>query len=239
VSALSFCSPDVSSQAIVARTPMERLARAAGAHFERRDGWQVATRFGPGTEGERRRIERAVAFVDRSSMTKLELHGEPRLLADVVASVSGAAPPSPGLATSSNGAWWCAVTPGRVLILGEPAKATVLRAAVGDAVGKQNLTVVELTCALAALSLLGPGSRELLARFCAIDVRPSATPIAGFRPGSIARTPGYLLREGEDRLLIMVGWALGEYLWQVVADAAEHLGGGPVGADAITERQGA
>jgi hypothetical protein len=31
----------------------------------------------------------------------------------------------------------------------------------------------------------------------------------------------------------MVGWALGEYLWQVVADAAGHLGGGPVGAGAI------
>jgi hypothetical protein len=35
----------------------------------------------------------------------------------------------------------------------------------------------------------------------------------------------------------MVGWALGEYLWEVVADAAQHLGGGPVGADAIAERQ--
>jgi len=58
------------------------------------------------------------------------------------------------------------------------------------------------------------------------------TPVGGFRPGSVARTPGYVLREAEDRLLVMVGWALGEYLWQVVADAARHLGGGPVGADA-------
>jgi sarcosine oxidase, subunit alpha len=37
----------------------------------------------------------------------------------------------------------------------------------------------------------------------------------------------------DRQLLIMVGWALGEYLWHVVADAAEHLGGGPVGAGAI------
>ena len=47
----------------------------------------------------------------------------------------------------------------------------------------------------------------------------------------MARTPGYVLVEAEDRLLVLVGWALGEYLWEVVADAAEHLGGGPVGAD--------
>ncbi len=32
---------------------------------------------------------------------------------------------------------------------------------------------------------------------------------------------------------MLVGWALGEYLWQVVADAAADLGGGPVGAEAL------
>ena len=35
----------------------------------------------------------------------------------------------------------------------------------------------------------------------------------------------------------MVGWALGEYLWQVVADAAEQLGGGPVGAEALADHR--
>jgi sarcosine oxidase gamma subunit len=83
------------------------------------------------------------------------------------------------------------------------------------------------------MTLAGPLCRELLARFCAIDVRPAVSPVASFRPGSVARTPGYVLVEGEDRLLIMVGWALGQYLWDVVADAAAHLGGGPVGVDAL------
>jgi heterotetrameric sarcosine oxidase gamma subunit len=87
---------------------------------------------------------------------------------------------------------------------------------------------VDLTSGLAALSLSGPLANELLARFCAIDVRPASMPVAAFRPGSVARTPGYVLRTGESELLIMVGWALGAYLWEVVADAASHLGGGPV-----------
>ena len=34
----------------------------------------------------------------------------------------------------------------------------------------------------------------------------------------------------------LVGWALGEYLWQVVADAAAQLGGGPVGAEALARQ---
>jgi hypothetical protein len=37
----------------------------------------------------------------------------------------------------------------------------------------------------------------------------------------------------EDRFLILFGAAYGQYVWTVVADAARHLGGGPVGADAI------
>jgi glycine cleavage system aminomethyltransferase T len=92
---------------------------------------------------------------------------------------------------------------------------------------------IDVTCALAALTLVGPGWRELLARFCAIDAREPALRVGALRPGSIARTPGYLLRQREDELLLLFGWAFGEYMYEVVADAAGHLGGGPVGADAL------
>jgi hypothetical protein len=42
-----------------------------------------------------------------------------------------------------------------------------------------------------------------------------------------------VLRESEDRFLVLFGWALGEYMWTVVADAAEHLGARPAGVDAL------
>jgi heterotetrameric sarcosine oxidase gamma subunit len=235
---LAFLTPDAVSESVSARTPMERLARAAGARSERRDGWSVAVAYGEPAI-ERERLAQSVAFADRSSLTKLELQAEPGVLAAVVAAAGGGVTLKPGSAARVATVWWCPVTPSRVLALGEPAGADALRAAVAGAVNEvadgENVTVADVTCGLAALALLGPGARELLARFCAIDVRPAVTPVAGFRPGSVARTPGYVLRDGEDRLLVMVGWALGEYLWQVVADAAENLGGGPVGADALEE----
>lgn len=234
---LDFLTPDASSDSI-ARTPMERPARAAGARFEVRDGWNVAVAFGDAGV-ERTRLEQTVAFADRSQLTKLELQAEPKVLAAVVAAASGGLELELGVAARAEDAWWCPVTPSRVLVLGECSAASELREAVARAAadaggaGAPTITVLDVTCGLAALALIGPGARELLARFCAIDVRPAVTPVAGFRPGSVARTPGYLLREGEQRLLVLVGWALGEYLYEVVADAAGHLGGGPVGADAL------
>lgn len=230
MSVLEFLTPESSSDAVVARTPMERPARSAGATFERRAGWNVAAAFRD-PELERRRIEETVGFADRSQLAKLELQGEPARLAGLVLSAAGVEL-QPGRAALAGGVWWCPVTPARVLALAEPSGAAQLRAAVAA----EGVTVVDVTCGLAAMTLIGPGARELLARFCAIDVRPAVTPVAGFRPGSVARTPGYVLVESEQRLLVLVGWALGEYLWEVVADAAANLRGGPVGADALEVR---
>jgi glycine cleavage system aminomethyltransferase T len=214
VSALAFLTPDAAPGTTVARTPMERPARAAGARFEVRDGWNVATGFAS-DEVERARVTEAVGFADRSAMRKLELHGE---------ALSSLAL-KPAIAEPRAGAWWCPVTPSRVLVLG------------GAEVPElpDGVSVVDVTSGLCAMALVGPGCRELLARFCAIDVRPSVAPVTAFRPGSVARTPGYVLVEAEQRLLIAVGWALGQYIWEVVADAAEHLGGGPIGADVLAE----
>jgi glycine cleavage system aminomethyltransferase T len=120
-----------------------------------------------------------------------------------------------GQATRTNGGWRCPVTRDRTLVIGD-------REAEG----------IDLTSSLAALTIAGPLAREVFARFCALDLRPQALPVGGFRPGSVARTPGYVLREDDDRFLMLFGWALGEYMWTVVADAASALGGAPEAARA-------
>ena len=83
------------------------------------------------------------------------------------------------------------------------------------------------------MTILGPLAREVFARFTAIDLRPQVTPVHAWRPGSVARTGGAILCEAPDRYLMLFGAALGQYVWTLVADAAEHLGGGPVGVDAL------
>jgi glycine cleavage system aminomethyltransferase T len=184
---------------VVARSPMERQARAAGARFEVRDGWNVAVAY----RGEADAL-RTVAFADASHLRKFEVQGELPALEF-------------GRATVDGDATWLPMTATRALVLG----------------GEPPAGAIEVTTGFAALRLAGPLARETFARFTAIDLRPQVTRPGDWRPGSVARTPGGILCEAEDRFLMLFGAALGQYVWTVVADAAGHLGGGPVGDDAL------
>jgi glycine cleavage system aminomethyltransferase T len=183
----------------IARSPMERRARAAGARFERRDGWNVATSFA----GERAALG-AVGFADCSHLPKYELQGDLPALAL-------------GRATADGDSTWLPMTATRALVLG----------------GERPDRALDVTTAFGALRLAGPLARETFARFTALDLRPRVTRPGDWRPGSVARTPGGVLCEAEDRYLMLFGSAFGQYMWTVVEDAARHLGGGPVGYDAL------
>lgn len=233
-----FLSPDAATPAggftPVARSSMARSARAAGARFEVRDGWEVAVAYST-PEAEATACSTGVGWADSSHFGKLELQASPDGLAAIVAQCAGGAALELGCATRAADAWWCPMTPERALVIAEPSVIGELRERLEEAVAAAPgaAGVIEVTSNYGALTLVGPQARELFARFCALDLRPSATPVRGLRPGSVARGPGVVLREGEDRFLVLFGWALGQYVWTVVADAGSHLGGGPVGADAL------
>ena len=225
MSSLAFLSPGPGA---VAKSPMEPGAAAAGAVFEERDGWKVAISF-PGEDYS------TVGFADLSHLGKIELQAGAEDLAAMVASATGGASLELGQATRVGGAWWCPYSPTRAVVLCSPGDTVALRdhltAAVADANGLAS--VIDITASQGAMTILGPLAREVFARFTAIDLRPQVTPVHGWRPGSVARTGGAILCEAPDRYLMLFGAALGQYVWTLVTDAAEHLGGGPVGVDAL------
>jgi glycine cleavage system aminomethyltransferase T len=208
---------ETNSAEAVARSPMERLARQAGARFEVRDGFNVAVEF-PGAGGAG--STDTVSWADVSHLGKLELQGS----SEAIDAAAGTELPF-GTAVRLDDAWWCRLTQTRALVIGKRPRLN----------GADGLDVLDVTCNFAALTLLGPLARETFARFCALDLRPQATPVSALRPGSIGRQPGLVIREAEERYLFLFGWATGEYMWSVVADAGGHLGGAPVGVDALRE----
>jgi len=227
---LEFLSPGARA---LARSPMERQALAAGARLERREGWNVAVAF-DGPELERERCRETVGFADLSHLGKVELQASASDLTRIAASHTGG-PPELGRATRTDGAWWCLFTPERGILLCQAGALPGLRDDLDNAAAgcEGPASVVDVTTAFAGLAIVGPLAGETFARFSALDLRPRATPVGGFRPGSVARTPGAVLREAEERFLMLFGAALGQYMWTVVADAAGSLGGGPVGVDAL------
>jgi glycine cleavage system aminomethyltransferase T len=206
----------------VAHTPMERLARGAGARFEVRDGWNVAVEFPGGAGGTGSRD--TVGWADVSHLAKVELQGP----ADAIDAAAGGELPF-SAAVRRDDAWWCRLTQTRALVIGAggPGRGG------GGRAGSYGVDVLDVTSNFAAITLVGPLARETFARFCALDLRPQVTPVNGLRPGSVGRQPGLVIREDEDRYLFLFGWATGEYMWSVVADAGGHLGGAPIGVDAL------
>jgi glycine cleavage system aminomethyltransferase T len=211
---IEFLSTSISAAA-PARSPLLDAALAAGARTALRDGWEVADSFGDASEEATACLE-AVGFADISQLGKLELQH------------SGNGSFTPGKASRILGGWRCPVRPTLDLVLVEPSELAATRESLAGE-GR----VCDLSGSLAALAISGPLARETFARLCALDLREGSLPVHGFRPGSVARTPGYVLREAPDRFLMLFGAAYGQYVWEVVADAVERLGGRPVGADAL------
>lgn len=213
---LAPVAPGEGDRAPIARSPMQGSAAQDGARFELRDGWNVAVDYGVTPVAE------AAGWADTSHLAKLELQGA----TDAIDTAAGVPLPF-GTAVRQDDAWWCRLTPTRALVVGvSPAVHERLSSADG-------INLVDATTSFAAITLVGPLAREVFARFSAIDVRPAITPVGALRPGSIARQPGILICEAEDRYLLLFGWATGEYVWSVVADAGHHLGGRPIGLDAL------
>ncbi|MGH2937839.1 MAG: hypothetical protein ACRDPE_06925 [Solirubrobacterales bacterium] len=211
---LDFLSPRPSSGTTL-RSPMLDAALVAGAAEEMRDGWAVPASFGDSV-AESEACLTDVGFADASALGKFEVSG-------------GSARAGGNAAVRLADGWRCPVRPDRELVLCEPAAAARRHADLSAGSAR----VCDLTASLAALVIAGPLAQETFARFCALDFRESAFPVGGFRPGSVARTPGFVLREAPRRYLMLFGAAYSDYIWGTVTLAVRGLGGRPVGATAL------
>ena len=211
----------------------------AGAQIEERDGWRVAANYGD-TIAEKKACSESVGVAELSSLGITELLANPAVIEAITTEVAGTAAKL-GEAVFAGGAWWCTVKPDRVLAITSPGDTASLRGRLESAAAARNelTSVTDLTSTLTTFSVSGPLARDTFARITALDLREREFPLRGFLPGSIGRVPGLLLRQGPDSFLHTFGAASAQYMWESVIDAAEELGGRPVGIDALGPLGGA
>lgn len=231
-------------------TPLRRSAMhqhhlALGASMVDQDGWQQPKSYGS-VDGELRSLRESVGLCDVSPAAKLILKG--RHVGQVVStSFPGAAPLDTGTVTT-------------VVLTDRPEIGVVRLARLADdeliALTDTGLSggladylggspdncfhLVDMTSALAGVRLIGPSAPELLTDLAESDTSDFAfhdrqcvqTRVAGIH-GLILRwdtagLPGYEIYFSRD---------FGEYLWDVLLEAGEELGGIPVGVESLAQLQ--
>ncbi|MGE5746813.1 MAG: sarcosine oxidase subunit gamma family protein, partial [Solirubrobacterales bacterium] len=200
---LDFLSPNGAGGGVAAASPLEPWLREAGARFEEREGWLVATTFGS-PDAELDALRTTAGIADRSALGKLELQGTPDAVGSLLASVLPGGPPGPGETADLDGAFVWLSSPDRAVALTEPAETRSVMGLLESVCGvSPHCAVVELTAGLAAIELSGPRARPLLERLTSIDVRPSRLPVGGVRAGAVAKLAATLLRSEDDAYLIL------------------------------------
>jgi heterotetrameric sarcosine oxidase gamma subunit len=90
-----------------------------------------------------------------------------------------------------------------------------------EGAGELDEEVIDMSAAWAALEVEGPGAGRVLRRLTELDL--DDLPLVGH----LAHIRALVARPDHDRFLIVFPQEYGHYLWEVVVDAAEPLGGGP------------
>ena len=240
---LAFLSPDLAEAAggftPVVQSNIEAALVADGAQIQERDGWRVAVGYGD-PAAESKAVAETVGIAELSCLGVIELIAPPASVEQVVTQVAGQQVRL-GEASWGADAWWCPVRPDRVLAVTDPANTGTLREQMEQSAAASPglCTVTDLTSSLTAFCSVGPRARDCFARYCALDLRDREMPVRGFMPGSVGRVPGMIVRQSKDRYLHLFGAASAEYMWETVIDAAEELGGRPVGIDALGPLGGA
>ncbi len=219
------------------RSPLYRTLEAAGAGFARLNGYAAAESFGGETDEEANAAKR-LGLADLTPLRRLGFKGwniDPWLAAN------GAAPGADSNRTypQADGTRIARLGPGEVVLLGDRAGGGTLIDALdkawsmADADGCFRVDREETSC---WLLLSGAHAPAMLAKVCAVDLRPAFFTEHAIAQTNLARLNAVILRAdlgGMPAYDILSDIASAAYLWEALRDAMAEFDGAPVGLAAI------
>ena len=119
---------------------------------------------------------------------------------------------------TGDGVFWYPISARRALVLCPAPLHDAVRGQVGGRFA------LDLTGAYSVLAIVGPEAATVLRRLTHLHHVPAG--------GEIAHVQGHVLA-CEGGYWVLCAQELGHYVWEVAADRASALGGGPIGVDAL------
>ena len=212
--------------------PLVAVLEDAGAVFCTRDGHPVAVHYGSAA-GELSVCVSAVGLVERSDLCKIEIETPDGRASMELSSRAARAELHPGGAVWADGAWWCGAAPDRVLVLADrgTGRRLVERLRV-HALHHLVRAVRDRSTDLAAIGLIGPGAREVLAAIGAYG--PSGDPrlAAPFGSRPVAGVGASWLLESDRCAVAVVARDRAAEVWRAIELAGRSFGISCVGQEA-------
>ena len=210
---------------------LDAIVQRAGGVHARHHGHTVVTNYGS-APGELAACVSAVGLADWSQLTKLLIAGPPAAMRELTLRMTGAEL-APGGAVDAGGAWWCAESAERALVLGEPHAEPQLRVGLARASSGRDVWVTDQTDGWATLAVVGRRTRELLAGVGVYgpsgDPR-AVTPVRRHRCDGVWAT---WLLQADDTAWAVLPRPDAPALWRALDHAGRRLSLCAVGQDAV------
>jgi len=211
---------------------LDPVLRRAGAVLVMHDGHSLVAHYGSAA-GELAACVSAVGLADRSDLAKLELQGPPEQLQHLTQRLTGSEL-APGGAVLSGGAWWCAESPGRTLVISDASRGDRLYAVLHARVARRSaVTLVDRSAELAALAVVGRHTSALLAELGVYGASGNPRHVPPLTAHAGAGADALWLLESDDKALALMPTADAPAGWHTLERAGQRFGLCAVGQEAL------
>ncbi|MGH2895610.1 MAG: hypothetical protein ACRDPM_20405 [Solirubrobacteraceae bacterium] len=211
---------------------LDPVLRQAGGVLVMHDGHAVVAHYGSAA-GELAACVSAVGLADRSDLAKLALDGPPAQLRQLSQRLTGTEV-APGGAALSGGAWWCAESPARMLVICDSRRGDRLRAVLGARVARRSaVSLTDRSAELAALAVVGRRASALLAELGVYGESGNPRHVPPLTAHSGTGADVLWLLESDDKALALMATADAPAVWHTIERAGQRFGLCAVGQEAL------
>jgi glycine cleavage system aminomethyltransferase T len=211
---------------------LESLLDQAGGVLVSRNGRAAVAHYGSAA-GELAACVSAVGLADCSELTKLVLSGSASQLGRLTSGLVGTEL-APGGAAFSGGAWWCAETAERMIVVGDPRIGDRLRAQLQARVSRRaSVALEDHSQDWAALAVVGRRARPLLAELGVYGASGDPRWVAPLTAHSVTGADVLWLLESDCRALALMPRTQAAAAWRTIDHAGQPFGVSAVGYEAV------